>query len=77
MKTEMNTVKVRKTEELEAEQLGAHIGEIVRLHGSIYKIRKMSSFAFVLLRTKRQMVQVCIGGIKRRSVCPVYRGGDP
>ena len=29
MKTEMNTVKVRKTEELEAEQLGAHIGEIV------------------------------------------------
>lgn len=40
MKTEMNTVKVRKTEELEAEQLGAHIGEIVRLHGSIYKIRK-------------------------------------
>ena len=34
MKTEMNTVKVRKTEELEAEQLGAHIGEIVRLHGS-------------------------------------------
>lgn len=57
MKTEMNTVKVRKTEELEAEQLGAHIGEIVRLHGSICKIRKMSSFAFVLLRTKRQMVQ--------------------
>lgn len=57
MKTEMNTVKVRKTEELEAEQLGAHIGEIVQLHGSIYKIRKMSSFAFVLLRTKRQMVQ--------------------
>ena len=56
MKTEMNTVKVRKTEELEAEQLGAHIGEIVRLHGSIYKIRKMSLFAFVLLRTKRQMV---------------------
>ena len=41
MKTEMNTVKVRKTEELEAEQLGAHIGEIVRLHGSIYKIRKI------------------------------------
>lgn len=57
MKTEMNTVKVRKTEELEAEQLGAHIGEIVRLHGSICKIRKMSSFAFVLLRTKQQMVQ--------------------
>ena len=57
MNTEMNTIKVRKKEELEAEQLGAHIGEIVWLHGSIYKIRKMSSFAFVLLRTKRHVVQ--------------------
>ena len=47
MKTEMNTVKVRKTEELEAEQLGAHIGEIVRLHGSIYKIRKIRKTFFV------------------------------
>lgn len=59
MKTEMNTVKVRKTEELEAEQLGAHIGEIVRLHGNIYKIRKMSSFAFVLLRRNGRWYSAC------------------
>ena len=51
MKTEMNTVKVRKTEELEAEQLGAHIGEIVRLHGSIYKIRKTVSYTHLTLPT--------------------------
>lgn len=42
---------------VEAEELGGHIGEQVRIHGSIYKIRKMSEFAFVLLRTKREVVQ--------------------
>ena len=59
MKTEMNTVKVRKTEELEAEQLGAHIGEIVRLHGSIYKIRKMSSFGSVKSVPEAGMTCIC------------------
>lgn len=85
MKTEMNTVKVRKSEELEAEQLGAHIGEIVRLHGSIYKIRKMSTFAFVLLRTKRQIVQcvrtgvfpLCTGRTEGGNVCLLHGRGDP
>jgi len=43
--------------EVEAEELAGHIGEVVRLHGSIYKIRKMKSFSFVLLRTKRDVVQ--------------------
>ena len=42
---------------VEAEELVSHIGENVRIHGSIYKIRKMSDFAFVLLRTKRNVVQ--------------------
>lgn len=42
---------------IEAEELKVHIGETVRIHGSIYKIRKMSDFAFVLLRTKRGIVQ--------------------
>lgn len=32
-----------------------HIGEIITLHGSIYKIRRMSGFAFVLLRTSRDL----------------------
>lgn len=42
---------------VEAEELKAHIGETIKIHGSIYKIRKMSDFAFVLLRTKRNVVQ--------------------
>lgn len=54
--TEEQTVNT-KQEEIEAEELKTRIGEIVRLHGSIYKIRKMSDFAFVLLRTKREIVQ--------------------
>ena len=46
-----------KLEETEAYMLKYHIGETIRIHGSIYKIRKMSDFAFVLLRTKRDVVQ--------------------
>lgn len=42
---------------MEAEELAAHMGERVKIHGSIYKIRRMSDFAFVLLRTKRAVVQ--------------------
>lgn len=45
--------------ELEIEELAGHIGEIVRVHGSIYKVRKMKGFSFVLLRTKREVMQ-CI-----------------
>lgn len=41
------------------EELQNHLGETVTIHGSIYKIRKMSNFAFVLLRTKRTILQ-CI-----------------
>ena len=44
---------------VEAQELINHIGETIKIHGSIYKIRKMSDFAFVLLRTKRNVVQ-CI-----------------
>lgn len=42
---------------VEAEKLKNYLGETVRIHGSIYKIRKMSDFAFVLLRTKREVLQ--------------------
>jgi nondiscriminating aspartyl-tRNA synthetase len=48
-----NLEKVR----VEADQLSNHIGNTVQIHGSIYKIRKMSDFAFVLLRAKREIVQ--------------------
>ena len=44
---------------IEAEELPNRIGQTIQIHGSIYKIRKMSDFAFVLLRTKRAVVQ-CI-----------------
>jgi nondiscriminating aspartyl-tRNA synthetase len=44
---------------IEPEELIHDIGNQVRLCGSIYKIRNMSGFAFVILRTKRMMVQ-CI-----------------
>lgn len=44
---------------IEAEELSKYIGTTVTLYGSIYKIRGMSGFAFVILRTKRTLVQ-CI-----------------
>lgn len=56
----MNTINgTIENHDVEAEDLKNHIGESVTIHGSIYKIRKMSHFAFVLLRTKRNVVQ-CI-----------------
>lgn len=48
--------------ELEVEELAEHIGEIIQIHGSIYKIRKMKGFSFVLLRTKRDVVQCIASG---------------
>jgi len=38
-------------------ELANHIGETVTIHGSIYKIRKMKGFAFVLLRTMNEVLQ--------------------
>ena len=53
----INGIEIKKN--IEAEELKKYIGEQVQIHGSIYKIRKMSDFAFVLLRTKREIIQ-CI-----------------
>ena len=47
---------------VEAEELQNYIGATVQLHGMVYKIRKMSEFAFVLLRTKRAVVQCIYSG---------------
>ncbi|MDF2537599.1 MAG: tRNA synthetase class [Herbinix sp.] len=44
---------------VQPEELYSFIGKVVTLQGSVYKIRLMSGFAFVILRTKRSMVQ-CI-----------------
>lgn len=43
----------------EPEELAGFIGKTVMLRGSIYKIRIMSGFAFIVLRTRRNMLQ-CI-----------------
>lgn len=42
---------------VKANRLAEYAGEAVCIHGSVYKIRKMSDFAFVLLRTGRDVVQ--------------------
>lgn len=56
---EENTTENAALPAVEAEDLLHSIGHNVKIHGSIFKIRKMSGFAFVLLRTKRLVVQ-CI-----------------
>ena len=54
----MNTIKgILHRETVEPKELPKYVGNQVRLHGSIYKIRKMKGFAFVLLRTKRDILQ--------------------
>lgn len=40
-----------------AEELQNAVGSVVSLHGSVHKIRKMSGFAFVLIRTAEKTVQ--------------------
>lgn len=44
---------------VETENIEEHKNKRINIHGSVYKIRKMSGFAFVLLRTKRAIIQ-CI-----------------
>ena len=34
----------------------------MKIHGMIYKIRKMSGFAFILLRTKNEIIQCVYSG---------------
>ncbi len=48
-----------KKKTVDAGDLANHLNEKIKIHGSIYKIRRMSGFAFILLRTKRNVVQ-CI-----------------
>lgn len=56
MKNRIGNISVT---ELEVAELTKHISRTIQIHGSIYKIRKMKGFSFVLLRTKRDVVQ-CI-----------------
>lgn len=52
-----NITGILENKTIEAEELKSYIGRQIKIHGSVYKIRKMSDFAFVLLRTKREIVQ--------------------
>lgn len=38
-------------------EIARHVGEKIILHGSIHRIRRMRGFAFVLLRTHREVIQ--------------------
>ncbi len=42
---------------LEAHELKEHIGGEAEVNGMVYKIREMSNFAFVILRTRRALLQ--------------------
>uniref|UniRef100_UPI004056EF07 aspartate--tRNA(Asn) ligase n=1 Tax=Acetatifactor sp. TaxID=1872090 RepID=UPI004056EF07 len=54
----MNTITGIKKQEIKtAVEIAKHVGETIRIHGSIYKIRKMKDFSFVLLRIRRDIVQ--------------------
>ena len=46
--------------EMDVTRLSEYAGEIITIHGSIYKIRRMSGFSFLILRTARYTLQcVC------------------
>ena len=48
---------ITRNNTIDEKELINYLGEEVKIHGSIYKIRKMRDFAFVLLRTKRVVIQ--------------------
>ena len=55
----MEEIKGYVTEEaIEADSLKEMAGKIVRLHGMVHKVRDMSGFAFVILRTARDLIQL-------------------
>ena len=48
---------INKVARMQAEQLSDHIEQIVAVSGFVYKIRVMSGFSFIILRTRRHLVQ--------------------
>ena len=55
----MKKVEGNLSNHIEIEEISTYIGNTIKIHGCIHKIREMSNFAFIILRTKRLMVQ-CI-----------------
>lgn len=56
MTTKINEI-AKEVSGFSLEEIGQQAGKEILLHGSIYKLRRMSGFAFVLLRTGRCMIQ--------------------
>lgn len=70
-----------KEKYVSAENLENYIGQEVYIKGSIYKIRKMKGFAFVLIRTSRRVVQSIyseeesnfpLSTLKEECCCSIY-----
>ena len=57
--TEKINEVIKEVSGFSLEEIGQQTGKEILLHGSIYKLRRMSGFAFVLLRTGRHVIQ-CI-----------------
>lgn len=55
----MNNIVGRTIEVIEERELREKTGSVAEFTGSVYKIRKMSGFSFVILRTARNLIQ-CI-----------------
>lgn len=55
--TEKINETVKEVSGFSLEEIGQRVGEEILLHGSVYKLRRMSGFAFVLLRTGRHVIQ--------------------
>lgn len=53
----MNNIFGKTTEILEEMELRERIGSVAEFTGSVYKIRRMSGFSFVILRTARNLIQ--------------------
>lgn len=53
----MNYIIGKTTEIIEEKELRERIGEVTEFTGSVYKIRKMSGFSFVILQTARNLIQ--------------------
>jgi nondiscriminating aspartyl-tRNA synthetase len=54
----MEFIREKQSEStIEVSELNQHAGEIVKINGVIHKIREMSGFAFIILRTKRKLLQ--------------------
>ncbi len=58
--------QINNKSRIEEAELQKHAGEVVKISGMIHKIREMSGFAFVLLRTRREVLQCVYSEEKAR-----------